>query len=153
MKRNEAIFESNKTPLQQVLAEGAAWLLASLFIYTAVSKVYDWQGTKLAMYNQLFPEWMADILLFTLPVLELGLASMLLVSDWRKTGLLLSVLLLILFTGYVGYIGLGLSARVPCSCGGVLNSLDWGEHLLFNLAFLAIAGYGLWFERQKSPLA
>ena len=152
MKRNEAIIESSRSPLQSALAEGAAWLLASLFIYTAVSKVYDWQGTKLAMYNQLFPEWMADILLFTLPVLELGIASMLLVSAWRKTGLLLSVLLLILFTGYVGYIGLGLSARVPCSCGGVLSSMDWGEHLLFNLAFLGIAGYGLWFERWKSQL-
>lgn len=152
MKRNEIIIENNRTPLQSALAEGAAWLLASLFIYTSVSKAYDWQGTKLAMYNQLFPEWMAEILLYLLPFLELGIASMLLVSAWRKTGLLFSLILLILFTGYVGWIGLGFAYRVPCSCGGVLNSLDWEEHLLFNLAFLGIAGYGLWFERWKSQL-
>lgn len=152
MKTNDIPIESHRVPLQSALAEGASWTLASLFIYTAVSKAYDWQGTKLAMYSQLFPEWMADILLFLLPILELGLASMLLISAWRKTGLLLSVLLLILFTGYVGWIGLGFSERVPCSCGGVLSSLDWGEHLVFNLAFLGIAGYGLWFERRKTQL-
>lgn len=150
MKTNEIIIKSSRNPLQSALAEGAACLLASLFIYTAVSKVYDWQGTKLAMYNQLFPEWMADIMLFLLPILELGIASMLLVSSWRKTALLLSVMLLILFTGYVGWIGLGFAERVPCSCGGVLRSLDWREHLVFNLAFLGIGGYGLWFERRKN---
>jgi|GEM_PF-786602 len=152
MKTNDIKIENSRNPLQSALAEGASWLLASLFIYTAVSKVYDWQGTKLAMYNQLFPEWMADILLFLLPILELGIASMLLVSAWRKTGFLLSVLLLILFTVYVGWIGLGFAPRVPCSCGGVLNSLDWEEHLVFNLVFLGIAGNGLWFERRKSQL-
>lgn len=149
MTREIQIEKSGKQVIV-VLAEGASWLLASLFIYTAVSKVYDWQGTQLAMYNQLFPEWMADILLFILPILEIGIASMLLVSALRKTGLLFSVILLMLFTGYVGWIGLGFAERVPCSCGGVLSSLDWEEHLVFNLVFLGIAGYGLWFEKWKS---
>ena len=149
MTREIQIEKSGKQVIV-VLAEGASWLLASLFIYTAVSKVYDWKGTQLAMYNQLFPEWMADILLFILPILEIGIASMLLVSALRKTGLLFSVILLMLFTGYVGWIGLGFAERVPCSCGGVLNSLDWEEHLVFNLVFLGIAGYGLWFEKWKS---
>ncbi|WP_225586955.1 MauE/DoxX family redox-associated membrane protein [Algoriphagus sp. Y33] len=129
--------------LTPVLAEGAAWLLAAVFTYTAVSKVYDWSGTQMAMYNQVFPIGMAEILLYVLPVVELGVAVLLLVPGWRKTGLLLSMVLLSLFTGYVALVWLGFTERVPCSCGGVLSSLGWGEHLVFNLVCLGVAVWGL----------
>ena len=152
MENKETIRGTYKRSVQSVIAEGAALLLGSLFIYTSISKVYDWQGTKKAMYNQAFPNWIADILLFLLPVLELGIASMLLISAWRKIGFLLSGMILLLFTAYIGWIGLGLTERIPCSCGGVLNSMDWGEHFLFNLMFLGITGYGIWFENHKNKL-
>lgn len=29
--------------------------------------------------------------------------------------------------------------NIPCSCGGILESLGWREHLYFNLAFIALA--------------
>ena len=31
------------------LGEGSAMILVFLFAYTAITKLYDWQGTKLAM--------------------------------------------------------------------------------------------------------
>ncbi|MDR7128105.1 putative membrane protein YphA (DoxX/SURF4 family) [Algoriphagus sp. 4150] len=136
-------MKPNPSPLTTVLAEGAALLLAALFAYTAVSKVYDWSGTRMAMYNQVFPIWIADIILYVLPLVELGVAVLLLVPGWRKIGLLLSVILLSLFTGYITLVWLGLTERVPCSCGGVLSSLGWGEHLVFNLVFLGMAVWGL----------
>ena len=129
--------------LTPVLAEGAAWLLSAVFVYTAVSKVYDWSGTRMAMYNQVFPIGMAEILLYVLPVVELGVAVLLLVPAWRRTGLLLSTGLMSLFTGYIALVWMGFTERVPCSCGGVLSSLGWGEHLVFNLVFLGIAVWGL----------
>ncbi|WP_439487820.1 MauE/DoxX family redox-associated membrane protein [Algoriphagus sp.] len=129
--------------LTPVLAEGASLLLAAVFAYTAVSKVYDWSGTRMAMYNQVFPIGMAEVLLYVLPVVEMVVAVLLLVPGWRRTGLLLSVVLLSLFTGYVALVWMGFTERVPCSCGGVLSSLGWGEHLVFNLVCLGIAVWGL----------
>ena len=135
-----------------ILAETAAWLLVFLFAYTAVSKVYDWQGTRMAMYNQIFPNWMAEALLYVLPLTEIGLAVLLLVPSRRKLGLLLSVVLLSLFTGYVAVVWLGFTARVPCSCGGVLSSLGWGAHLVFNLVCLGVSCTGYWLSTHpKRP--
>ncbi|MEB2778721.1 hypothetical protein SYJ56_25660, partial [Algoriphagus sp. D3-2-R+10] len=62
---------------------------------------------------------------------------------------LLSVVLMILFTGYVTLVWLGFTERVPCSCGGVLSSLGWGEHLVFNLVFLGIAVWGVVREEHR----
>ncbi|WP_192350307.1 MauE/DoxX family redox-associated membrane protein [Algoriphagus sp. Y33] len=137
-------MKANPSPLVPVLAEGAAWLLAFLFAYTAVSKVYDWGETRFAMYNQGFPGWITELLLYGLPLGELSVAVLLLIPHWRKLGFILSSVLMLVFTGYVGYIWLGFTERVPCSCGGVLASLGWGEHLVFNLVFLGIAVIGYW---------
>lgn len=141
-------MEISRKALTAILVEIIAWLLAALFTYTAVSKVYDWTGTRIAMYNQVFPVWMAEVLLYLLPSIEIVVAILLLVPNWRKIGLLMSVLLMVLFTGYVGWVWLGFTERVPCSCGGVLSSLDWGEHLVFNLVFLGIAVIGYWSHRK-----
>ncbi|MCE7056817.1 hypothetical protein LZF95_19205 [Algoriphagus sp. AGSA1] len=108
-----------------------------------MSKVYDWSGTRMAMYNQVFPTGMAEVLLYVLPVVEMVVAVLLLAPGWRRVGLLLSVVLLSLFTGYVALVWLGFAERVPCSCGGVLSGLGWGEHLVFNLVFLGTAVWGL----------
>lgn len=140
-----------ETTLKQptsLLSEALAGILAFLFSYTAISKLYDWQATKLAMYNQVIPDWSKEILLFVIPALELGVGLLLLVPAWRRMGFTASVFLLGTFTGYVAWIWIGLSDRVPCSCGGVISSLTWGQHLIFNLVFLVISIYGTWMERK-----
>ncbi len=150
---NQIKMELSGKTLTATLVEVIAWLLAALFTYTAVSKVYDWSGTRIAMYNQVFPVWMAEVLLYLLPLVEMVVAILLLVPNWRKTGILMSVILLSLFTGYVAIVWLEFTERVPCSCGGVLKNLGWGEHLIFNLVFLAIAIIGYWSnERVRSTL-
>jgi len=122
-----------------MLQEAAAWILAFLFTYTAISKLYDWQATKLALYNQVLPDWSNDILLIGIPAVELGVSLLLLVPAWRKPGFHASIFLLTVFTGYVAWVWLGLAGRVPCSCGGVISSLTWGQQLIFNLVFLGIS--------------
>lgn len=126
-----------------LIQEAAAWILAFLFTYTAISKIYDWQATKLALYNQLIPDWSKKILLFGIPGLELGISFLLLVPMFRKLGFQSSIFILSVFTGYVGWVWLGLAGRVPCSCGGVVSSLTWGQHLIFNLVFLGVSIVGL----------
>lgn len=127
----------------EFLGEASSLLLCLLFAYTAISKVYDWQGTKGGLYNQVFPEWMATALLYGLPPIELITAIMLISNPFRKAGFLVSIMLLTAFSLYIGIVMTGIFGRIPCSCGGIINNLGWGEHLVFNLVFLGISVIGL----------
>lgn len=129
--------------IRPYLSEACALLLCLLFAYTAISKVYDWQGTKGGLFNQVFPDWLATVLLYGLPPVELITAVMLISNPFRKTGFLVSIILLTAFSIYIGIVMTGIFGRIPCSCGGVINSLNWGEHLVFNLVFLGLAVVGI----------
>ena len=126
------------------------WILAFVFIYTAVSKLYDWDGTQRALYNQVFPIWFAEILLYTIPVIELATAGLLLNSKTIRKGLLVSFILMLSFTGYIGLIMTGVFGRIPCSCGGIISTLGWGEHLVLNIVLLGLALVGIWIENAKN---
>lgn len=138
--------------IQLLLTELASLLLALLFGYTAISKVYDWHGTRNGLYNQIFPAWMAEGLLYGLPLLELIVAGMLVIPRWRRMGFLISLVLLSLFSIYVAVVMTGIFGRIPCNCGGVIGSLGWGQHLLFNLVFLGLAGFGVWWREEGGSL-
>ncbi len=129
--------------LGEVLWEGIALVVMVLFAYTSISKWYDWGGTQNAMYNQVFPEWMATLLLYGLPVLELSLAILLLIPKTRLISLWACLICLIGFTGYIGLVLTDVFGRIPCSCGGVISSLGWEAHFLFNLGFVALAIIGI----------
>jgi putative oxidoreductase len=131
------------------LTECCSLLLIGLWVYTAFSKVYDAQGTYLGLSNQVFPKWSVGMLWVGLPILELLAALLLVLPSLRTRGFQLSVLLLSAFTVYIILVLTGIFGRVPCSCGGVLNSLGWWEHLWFNLFFLGLAWIGLKFKREK----
>ncbi|GAB3665208.1 hypothetical protein GCM10028791_40930 [Echinicola sediminis] len=145
------------TQIKINIREVAAYLLAFLFAYTAVSKWYDWKATKWSLYNQVFPEWLSVLILYSLSPIELALAWFLTGKRTRRPALWISLGLLLVFTTYIGLVLLGIFDRVPCSCGGVLSSLDWEEHLMFNLVFIVINVIGILFgqtckERREEPL-
>ena len=108
-----------------LVTEACSMLLAFVFAYTAIAKIYDWQETRLAMYNQVVPDWSKELLLYGIPGLELVLAVMLLVPKFRRIGFRISAMLMTVFTAYVAWVWLGLAGRVPCSCGGIISSLTW----------------------------
>ncbi|WP_215226779.1 MauE/DoxX family redox-associated membrane protein [Echinicola shivajiensis] len=129
--------------LGEVLWEGIALVLMVLFAYTSFSKWYDWGGTQNAMYNQVFPQWMATLLLYGLPIMELVLAIMLLFPKTRTLSLWACLICLISFTVYIGLVLTDVFGRIPCSCGGVISSLGWETHFLFNLGFVVLAVVGI----------
>lgn len=137
-------MKNSQKPSTALFYEGAACLMAILFVYTAVSKVYDWSNTRNALYNQGLPTWITESALYGLPLAEVLIAVALLIPGLRRAGFIGSTGLMLGFTGYVAWIWLGFTERIPCSCGGILRTLGWGEHLAFNLIFLGIAGYGWW---------
>lgn len=120
-----------------------SFLLILLFVYTAASKLLDFGQFKAQMYNQTLPHEVASGLIWTLPGIEIIAAILLLFEQTRLAGLYLSNVLMILFTGYIALVLLGYFGRVPCSCGGVIKSLGWKNHLLINLFFLLLSILGI----------
>lgn len=125
-----------------LLQEVSSLILAFVFAYTAISKLYNWNETRFSLYNQWLPSIATEALLYGLPVIEIIATITLLVPTYRKSGLILSTVLMTAFTGYVLWVWMGFTGRVPCTCGGIVSSLSWGEHLIFNLVLLGIAVVG-----------
>jgi putative oxidoreductase len=132
------------------------FLLVLLWFYTASSKLIDFHRFRAQMHNQTIPKTLADILIYTLPTIEIGTALLLLFKKTRLAGLYLSATLMLLFTGYIGLILMNYFGRVPCSCGGVLQIMNWPTHFIFNLFYLllTICGtYSVFRERRNAQIS
>jgi putative oxidoreductase len=125
--------------MKNIIKTIAPILLILLFTYAAFSKLIPLEGFRNQLYKQPFPHWLSDILLYALPVTELLTAALLAFNRTLRTGLVLSVLMLLLFSGYITLAILHYWTRVPCPCGGILNHMPWSAHLVFNLGCAGIA--------------
>jgi putative oxidoreductase len=119
------------------------FLLILLWVYAASSKLLNYPHFKIQMHIQTLPARLSDALVYTVPSLELLAAIFLLFSKTKLAGLYLSLILMILFTGYVGLVILNFFGRTPCSCGGVLKQLGWNLHFFFNLFYLLLTITGI----------
>src|SRR5690625_3650542 len=125
------------------------YFLAVLFIYTVVSKLLDMGifQSQIAQSAMLAPY--SSILAWLVPVVELLLAGLLLISSTRVWGLLGSAVLMLGFTIYV-YLIWTYSHSLPCSCGGVLESMYRDTHLYYNLATTLLAGTAWYIDSNQT---
>ncbi|MDG3583367.1 DoxX family protein [Galbibacter sp. CAA-3] len=91
----------------------------------------------------------AGWLAWLVPVLELLIVGLLVFPRTRLLGLMGAFTLMVMFTVYI-YIILNYASYVPCSCGGVLEKLGWGEHLVFNMAFIFLALLAIYIALHPS---
>ena len=124
------------------LVEILSSLFILLFVYTAVNKLIGYSSFKTVLTQSPLIGSFAAVIAWFLPLVELGIASLLFFGSTRKAGFYAAASLLILFTGYIGYMLL-FSNQLPCSCGGVLKFLNWRAHLLFNVIWILVAMVGL----------
>jgi len=124
-------------------------MLILLFVYTAVSKLLDFEQFKVQMYNQTLPRQVSTILIWLLPEIELLAASFLFFETTRSYGLYFSFILMFLFTGYIALVLLNYFGRVPCSCGGVIKTFGWQMHLIFNSFFLLLSLSGIYITNRE----
>lgn len=123
-------------------------LLILLWTYTGLDKLIRWEASRKAFLNQPMPNELEEILTFAIPGVELLIALLLLFSVTRWWGYLSSILLLAVFTTYVGLIWVGAFPRVPCNCAGIIDSMGWAEHFWMNLGFIGVAVWGLWADNH-----
>jgi len=140
---------ASKPMIKKPFAELIAVLLIILFIYTASSKLLDIGAFRKQMLNQPLPVTLKQNLIWLVPVSEITISVFLIIKSARLYGFLLAFLLMLGFTLYVGLILANTFAYIPCSCGGIFNTLSWQAHLIFNIVFTLLALAGFIIERKR----
>lgn len=125
-------------------------LLIILWIYTGTNKLLDYNETFVQMSRSPFIASMAGFLSYAIPIGELALVLLLVIHRTRLWGLYLSYLLMALFTGYI-WLMLNFATDLPCSCGGILSSMTWQDHLAFNVVFTIMTAIGILVHRRIMP--
>jgi len=140
-----------KSPLFKKLAvEVICLLYILLFIYAAVSKLLDFHDFLIQIGKSPILTAYAEVAAVGVIATEILIVLLLLFPKYRFLGLFLSLSLMTMFSAYITILLLW-SPYVPCSCGGILSTLGWHEHLVFNLVFVLLAVWGvLWIEKTYS---
>jgi len=118
-----------------------AHLFIILFLYTGIAKLMEFDVFQEQLMDSPILAFAAPVVAWGLPITEFLVSILLFIPKYRLTGLYSSLIMMTLFTGYVGWL-LVFAPELPCSCGGILAALSWPAHLAVNigLVVLAIAG-------------
>lgn len=133
------------------IADIISGILLLLFLYTSLSKLTHYETFSAVLRSSPLLQPVAAVIVWLLPVTEIVIAAILFLPVTRVKGLKASFILISIFTLYLLYM-IAFTPQLPCNCGGVLHSLTWTQHILFNLLFiiLAIAGI-LIYKKDKGP--
>ncbi|WP_298117382.1 MauE/DoxX family redox-associated membrane protein [Flavobacterium sp.] len=126
------------TNLKSILVEIISILLMVLFVYSALSKLLEFQNFQAQLGQSPLISAYTGFVSYSVLIVELLIAILLAIPKSRYIALLASFGLMLMFTAYIIVI-LNYSSFVPCSCGGILEKLGWKEHLIFNIAFTILA--------------
>lgn len=134
---------------RKIVTEIIGFLFVLLWLYAAISKLLEFNTFKAQLGKSPLLTSVAGLVALTLPLTEIGIATLLLIERTQRIGFYASLLLMALFTAYLLVI-LNFSYHIPCSCGGILGSLGWKEHILFNLFFIVLAIIAIWFKSKRN---
>nr|WP_233783345.1 MauE/DoxX family redox-associated membrane protein [Flavivirga eckloniae] len=113
-----------------------------LFVYAAVSKLLVFDEFKIQIGQSPVLTAYAGWVVWIVPSVEILISLMLVIPRFRLPALYAAFMLMVMFTSYI-FIVLNFSDFIPCSCGGVLEKLNWTEHLVFNIIFVVLAFIGV----------
>lgn len=123
-------------------------LFILLFVYASGSKLKEFADFQTQLGQSPLLGAFAEPISYGVIIIELGISLLLAIEKTRKAGLYLAFTLMVMFTGYIIII-LNFTAFTPCSCGGVLESLGWTEHLIFNIVFVLLAAWAIVLMEEK----
>jgi uncharacterized membrane protein YphA (DoxX/SURF4 family) len=129
------------------LITAIAYLHALLFLYAATSKLLDFQHFTVELGQSPLLSAYAGWLAVAVPALEIAVAAALLVRPTGYLPLYGAFLLMALFTAYI-FVMLHYSSYLPCSCGGILEKMDWNTHFWFNLAFVSLGAAAILMQAK-----
>ncbi len=140
---------TTKTKIKNSAIEIVYLLYMLLFIYAGVSKLLDYSKFKIQLGQSPILSPFATWISILVPLAEFTIVIFLLLRRTRFWGLLACFQIMSLFSFYI-YIILHYSSFIPCSCGGILEKMTWGQHLVFNLVFVVMAALAFVFLPEFS---
>lgn len=132
---------------KRFIVDGISFLLIILWTYAAVSKLLKYEDFRIRLSQFPFIGDYANVLVWLVPGVQIIIALLFFFRRFKDEAFFASVVLLLIFTAYIGAV-INFADSIPCSCNGVLSSLSWKEHILFNLGFLVLALAGLVMSPQ-----
>lgn len=134
--------------LRKGVLETISILFILLFVYTAISKLLDYEDFRVVIGQSPLLTRFAPVLAIVVPLAEIVIALLLAIPRYRRTGLFASFAMMVLFTTYI-IVLVTLAERIPCSCGGVISRMTWEQHLYFNIFFVLLALLGMWLHTRQ----
>lgn len=124
--------------IRRIFLHIAIFSFIALFVYAAIAKLMDFQKFQVQLGQSPMLTRYATVVAWAVPVSELVVAIFIMFERTRLAGLYGAFGLMVMFTTYI-VLASRFSDYVPCSCGGILESLGWTEHLIFNSVFVVMA--------------
>lgn len=125
-------------------------LFIFLFLYTAFKKSLDILPTVRVLNKTPFLDKISLPIAWAIVVMECLTAILLFIRKTKKIGFYFSLLLMSAFTIYIIFMK-ALVVKLPCSCGGIISSLTWTQHLFLNILLVGLAIIGLLLSSKKTP--
>jgi len=113
-------------------------LLMILFLYTGISKLTDHATFSEQLAGSPILKPVAPLIAWLIPSVEFLITVLLILPRWRLSGLYASLALISIFTIYVITL-VSINDKLPCSCGGIIGSLSWPQHILVNSVFIVLS--------------
>ncbi|MBV8255992.1 MAG: hypothetical protein JO154_25580 [Chitinophaga sp.] len=132
---------------KEVIIEIISFLVAAMFLYTGIMKLREYDVFKWVISSSPLLHSVAPVVARVVPILEVVVALMLVIPATRVKGLYIAFAMMVAFTIYIAVL-LTMASKLPCSCGGVLESMSWSQHLVFNILVTLLLGLCLWFNKQ-----
>ncbi|MBP1164569.1 MULTISPECIES: MauE/DoxX family redox-associated membrane protein [Chryseobacterium] len=135
--------------LQIIAAEVISYFFILLFCYAAISKIADFEKFTLQISQSPILNAFTNSVSYGILAIELVVSILLIFERTRLIGLYGSFILMVLFSIYI-YIILHYSESIPCSCGGILEKMDWHTHFIFNIIATCVAAIAIiWITRPS----
>ncbi|WP_316834742.1 MauE/DoxX family redox-associated membrane protein [Pedobacter nutrimenti] len=139
-------MNSNKRIL---LVEIISALFILLFVYAALTKLVDYQKFRIELGKSPLLNSYSRIIAVAIPGIELLISVLIAIKRFQYYVLYLAFSLMAVFSAYIVAI-LKFSPYIPCSCGGILQSMTWTQHLIFNVGFLSLGAIAILLYPKKT---
>ncbi len=132
------IINTYTMKITPTLTKIISYFFVLLFVYAAVSKILDFENFQVQIAQSPLLTSYAGMISYLVIIVELITVILLVSPQLRTAGLFFSLGLMTSFTVYIFMI-LHYSDSIPCSCGGILEKMDWDQHLIFNIICVVLA--------------
>ncbi|WON95048.1 MauE/DoxX family redox-associated membrane protein [Sphingobacterium sp. UGAL515B_05] len=121
------------------------------WVYVGIEKLWQPEAFKIALQQQPLISMYASVLFWLLPLSEVSIGLLLGFPTLRLQawGWRASMLLITLFSIYIGLGVLNVYDRKPCMCASFLSNISWTKHLLVNSLILIFSLAGWLINRSR----